>query len=130
MKAITQILTLFTIIIFTGCSIDDEPLVTKDQEQSELNKKYTEITSMANKVECTDASAWKFTSIGSNPCGGPTRYIAYPSAIDTVSFLQKVSAYTAAQSRFNTKWRIVSDCSTLPSPQGVICVDGKPEFVY
>jgi hypothetical protein len=46
------------------------------------------------------------------------------------SFLAKIKNYTDAQSVFNMKWDVRSDCSITMKPAGVQCSEGKPVLIY
>ncbi|NER18337.1 hypothetical protein [Spongiivirga citrea] len=116
-------IVLLSLVCFS-CNDDDE--LTQEQEAQNLLLMFTEIEGLVASVDCTDASEWTFTDYGSKACGGPSGYIAYPTTIDTALFLEKIAAHKTAQRQFNEKWGVISDCSILPQPSTVSCVDGKP----
>ena len=91
---------------------------------------FYEIEQIAYSKNCSDSSLWKITAYGSKACGGPQGYLPYSTEIDTVDFLNKVAAYTAAEDAFNKKWNIISDCSLAPSPNRVECNNGFPSLIY
>ncbi len=95
-----------------------------------MEKLLDEIEDLAGKFECQDTSEWKFTTFGVKSCGGPRGFIAYSTKIDTSAFLEKVRFYTEQDSICNHKWKLASDCSVPPEPKQIICVNGKPKFIY
>jgi len=90
----------------------------------------TEIRSQAAAESCENAEDWKFTSIGSKACGGPTGYLPYSVNIDTVLFFRLVEAHRLQEQEFNETWGVVSDCALALAPTDVICEDGKPVLVF
>lgn len=109
-----------------NCNDENQPPVSAEI----LDKLLTEIQELSLGVPCEDASEWRFTALGSKPCGGPWSYIAYSSKIDTLDFLNKVKDYTERQRRFNIETGAISDCALAQRPEEVICRDGKPVFSY
>lgn len=118
----------FLLVLCFSCSDDDG--LTQKQEADNLEQMFSEIESMAFSVDCNDSSEWTFTSYGDKACGGPVDYIAYSTNIDTALFLQKIEEHRIAQQKFNKKWGIISDCSLIVEPSGVICEDRNPVFEY
>ncbi len=120
-------ISYFIFIVFfglTGCNSDES--ISQESELKTLQEQFEEITDMIEGVTCSDPDNWTFTAYGSKACGGPQGFIAYPLAIDTVTFLEKIEAYTLAEEEFNTKWGVISDCAVVPSPGSVTCENGKP----
>lgn len=125
----TTFFLLITLLIgFTSCekNTDDD----RAQDELELRNMFGEITDLANSVPCTDSNDWEFIPYGSKACGGPQGYIAYSKSIDVDKFKDMVEDYSQAEEEFNIKYKIVSDCSVVQAPNGVICKDGKLEFIY
>jgi hypothetical protein len=132
MRFISLILTIF-IISFTNCNkIEGEITESSTQKEDDdyLEMLYDEISEMAEKYDCDNASKWRFTAIGAKACGGPVEYIAFSNKINTKLFLKKVELFTEQQAIYNKKWGIISDCSIPPEPEDVICENGKPKFIY
>lgn len=102
----------------------------EDQDRLDTQLKEIQNMSMAQQTVCQNASAWRFTAIGSKSCGGAMGYITYAAKIDTVTFINKVKAYTSGQQEFNKKWNAGSDCSIILAPKGLTCENGKPKLVY
>lgn len=96
----------------------------------DLEAMYKQILALSESKSCIDSAKWSFTEIGDKPCGGPAGYIAYSTQIDTMDFLDKVEAYTAAHRKYNMENGIVSDCSIEQKPEGVRCNEEKPILVY
>lgn len=128
MKKLLYLFIGFIIVIAISCS--KEEVMTMEQEQQVLNQKLAEIVSIASSTNCTDASLWEISPIGSKACGGPTGYIAYSNTINEVEFLNMIANYTEEQNQFNLKWGVLSDCSVPTMPIGVTCIDNQPVFIY
>lgn len=121
---------VFTIcLIFASCSNDEN---SQEEDSKKLEKMYNEIivASLANSEPCTNPAEWAIAGIGSKACGGYAGYIVYSKKINSDEFLAKVKKYTDAQSVYNKKWGVGSDCSLAIEPTGVECVDGKPTLTY
>ncbi len=97
---------------------------TQEIEQEELSTLIKEIEATIAKETCSDPTDWKFTAIGSKPCGGPSSYIAYPIEIED-EILKKVSSFTSKQSSFNLKYGLMSDCAMVLPPAEIRCENGK-----
>ena len=128
MKFRTFIALLFAIVFFSSSCEKQEN--TRKEDEKELAKLYGDIKALSESVSCNDASLWKFTALGAKACGGPTSYIAYSSKIDTTYFLKLVNTYTEKMQVFNVKYGVISDCSVMVPPDGIICKEDKPQFVY
>ena len=126
MKAL-QIVSLFLLI---GISFSCDKETTQAQDAKALEKIFAEIETMAKSKACNDSSQWMYTNYGAKACGGPVGYIAYSTKINTVLFLKKVNQHRTAQSAYNEKWGILSDCSIPQEPNGVACEDGKAVLIY
>lgn len=128
MKKLSFIVFVFC-LIFSSCSNDEN---SQEEDSEKLEKMHNEIisASLANSEPCTNSQEWDFAPIGSKGCGGPTGYIVYSKKINTDDFFSKIKKYTDAQSDFNKKWGIISDCSIPTMPAGVQCSDGKPVLSY
>lgn len=116
-------------LIFASCSNDEN---SQEEDSEKLEKMYDNIivASLANSQTCTNPEEWNFAPIGSKACGGYAGYIVYSKKINSDEFLAKVKKYTDAQSVYNKKWGVGSDCSLAIEPTGVECVDGKPKLIY
>lgn len=97
---------------------------TQDEEHVQMKNLIKEIDSIIGNENCTDASDWKFTAIGSKACGGPSSYIAYPTKLEE-EILPKVTQFTSMQSDFNTKYGLMSDCAMVMPPVEIRCENGK-----
>lgn len=103
----------------------DNNISKQEQEQNKLSQQMKTIVELAESVECTNANEWKLTAYGSKPCGGPWGYIAYHNSIDEDHFLQLVEQHQLAESKFNTKYGIMSDCMVAMKPNSIKCEEGK-----
>lgn len=115
--------------VASSCSNDEN---SQEEAAQELDKMYNEIiaVSLANSEPCTNSQEWDFIASGAKACGGYSEYIVYSKKINIEKFLAKIKEYTEAQSNYNKKWGIISDCSITIKPTGVQCVDGKPKLSY
>ncbi len=130
-KITTPLLAVvITLLLFSCNEVDTVPASSQENDQKVLLELLTEIKSTANSTPCTDATTWKYTAYGNKACGGPQGYLAYPTNIDTTSFLAKVARYTQKERAFNEKWGIVSDCSMTQKPVGIRCNNGSAELIY
>ncbi len=117
---------LFAVLIFNSCEVFEDN--SKSYKLEEIEELHTEIIALSESVSCTNSAEWKFTPMGSKACGGPLRHIAYHQSVE-VDFLDLVDQYTTLQAEYNRKYNIISDCSLLIAPRGVICEGGKPIFI-
>ena len=127
MKRIFFILASFLFLV--NCSNDANDS-SRTEEREILDQMFIELLEEAMNEDCDNDENWSFTAIGSKACGGPTSFIIYSTAIDIVDFLNEVGKYTQAETEFNEKWEIVSDCSTPRIPSAVSCINGRPELIY
>ncbi|MEN2281378.1 hypothetical protein AAGF08_04505 [Algoriphagus sp. SE2] len=95
-----------------------------------MEELYEKIISISESKTCSNSSQWKYTAIGSKPCGGPMGYIAYSSEINENEFLDLVAQYTNLQKEYNIKNNIGSDCYFESPPSGITCENGKAILVY
>ena len=105
-------------------------MTEQEKDHQALMDLFDEIVQLAESVNCTDSSEWKFTAYGAKACGGPQGYIAYNIVIDEHSFLEKIQTYTEAEKAYNIKWNIVSDCSMVATPTHVVCENNKAILKY
>ena len=128
MKKIKFIRIIFIFGVLLSCNDNNE--ITQEQEGQNLNQLFSEIENLATSENCDDSAEWTFTSYGNKACGGSVGFIAYSTNIDTELFLEKVEEHRTAQSEFNEKWGIISDCSIPSQPSTVICENGNPILEY
>lgn len=126
MKKIIPLLSVFLVLF--SCSNDSA--LTISEERQILDELKLEIESLATSVPCTENSECDFVGFGSKPCGGYWGYIAYNTAIDTSTFLQKVKQHNEMEEKHNKKWGLFSDCSLPPMPTTATCIDGKCTAIY
>jgi hypothetical protein len=127
-KRSSLIILSFIVIIFS-CK-DNSELREKEDDEQALAAEYTEIQRLSLSTSCEDAKDWTFTAIGARACGGPTSYIAYSTKIDVNAFLNLIKLYSEHQYQYNQKWGVISPCSIIIPPKGVICENGKPKLYY
>ena len=128
MKKLSFIVFVFC-SLFSSCSNDEN---SQEEDSKKLETMYNDIVtfSLSDSQPCTNSQEWDFAPIGSKACGGNTGYIVYSKKINSAEFLDKVKKYTDAQSSFNKKWGVISDCSIAIRPTGIGCIDGKPKLIY
>lgn len=119
-------LALLATLALSACVKEGMP----EQEYAELDQDFQELVALSGADACTDDTQWRIAAVGSKPCGGPSSYLPYSTAIDTTAFLQRVDAYTASEKRLNEKFGQTTDCTVETAPTGVNCVDGSAELIY
>lgn len=98
------------------------------EDARKLSDMREKINKLSSSEACTNENDWRVSPVGSKACGGPAAYIAYPKSKED-SIIPIIQNYTSAQSAFNQKYNIVSDCMMVEPPAGVRCVDGKAMLV-
>jgi hypothetical protein len=124
-----NILVIFSFFVLSSCDISGAERGGEESPIS-LDQLWAEINQLATSQNCTNASDWKFTPIGSKPCGGPMSYIAYSRKIDGKRFLELVNNYTALQADFNKRTGAISNCELVARPSGVRCENSKAVSIY
>lgn len=109
-------------------ALKPENNLSQQQDKDRLTLVIKKIDSLAQSQTCSDAADFTFTAIGAKPCGGPSSYIAYPKKLES-EILPEIQKFTAMQSEFNKKYNLMSDCSMVPEPTGINCVEGKAVLV-
>lgn len=122
MKYILTIALLFLIIF--SCSSDDE--ISK----TDLDKQFQEILVLSKSEQCENSADWRVVGIGAKPCGGPTGFVAYSTAMDTVSFLELVEVYNANSRIYVEQQGLISNCMVTSPPAGIRCKNGEAVLVY
>ncbi len=87
-----------------------------------------EIESLIASETCTDISQWRISPLGAKPCGGPTKYIAYPKSKES-EILSKIKDYTTLQTAYNKAHNLTSDCIIVLPPSGIKCENGYAVLV-
>lgn len=105
-------------------ALKPENTFSHEEEQVQMKNLIKEIDSLITTESCSDPEEWKFTAIGSKACGGPVSYIAYPIKLEE-ELLPKVAQFTAMQTAFNTKYKMMSDCAVVLPPVEIKCENGK-----
>ena len=105
-------------------------VTAQEIEHQNLMELFNEITNLAYSETCGNATDWSFVGYGAQACGGFQGYIPYSKNIDTVSFLNKIDAYTKAEKEYNIKFQIISSCSLIATPTSVACNNGYPTLIY
>lgn len=132
--------TLSVISCFTkkGIDLDTLPKDISEKPLDETVQKFqlgvleqleTDIEKEISKEICKSSADWAISPLGSKPCGGPEKYIAYPKN-KAVLLLPKIEAYTHKMQEYNTKFQISSDCVMPEEPKAIVCKEGVAEFIY
>lgn len=109
-------------------SLKPENNMSQQQDQQALTALIKKIDAVIATVPCTNPAEWKFSAIGSKPCGGPSSYIAYPVKLED-EIMPQIEKFTAMQSAFNKKYGLMSDCSMVMPPAEILCANGKAVLV-
>ncbi|MCW3160051.1 hypothetical protein [Chryseobacterium oryctis] len=104
---------------------------SKKYDQASLDKVKADIESTLRKEKCTEATIgdWKYAAMGSQPCGGPKSYIAYPSKLEE-TILPILELYNNKEKEFNKKYDITSDCIVVEEPIKIRCINEKAELIF
>ncbi|WP_051287062.1 hypothetical protein [Algoriphagus mannitolivorans] len=121
MKNILWIGIAFFLLSFS-CDVENELATDLMSLEDQINR-------LSESVSCTNSSEWKFTAMGSKPCGGPARYIAYHQSVEK-DFLELVNQYTEQQKAYNQKTGAISDCAIVSPPRSVMCEGGKAFLLF
>ena len=116
-------------LFFNSCSLE-ESTKKQDLDLLAITKLAEEINALVETSICNDETECAFIAFGSKPCGGPLGYLAYSNSIDTEELISKVELFNQMQNSYNLRYNIVSDCSMILEPDGLICEDGKCKIVY
>ncbi|MBE7177264.1 MAG: hypothetical protein INR69_12710 [Mucilaginibacter polytrichastri] len=119
-------LSLLAVLGFSACVKEAGP----EPDFAQLDQDFQELVALSGADDCTGDTQWRIAPVGSKPCGGPSSYLPYSTAIDTTQFLQRVAEFTAEEKRLNEQYGQASDCSVEQAPTGVNCVDGSAELIY
>lgn len=121
-----RICFLLITLLFFCCQENNN----QEDDRLALLAMLNDIETLSKSVVCDDASDWNFVAYGHKACGGPHGFIAYSDQIDVNAFLVLVQNYTEAERSYNIKWGVVSDCSLIAEPTGVLCENGEAVLEY
>ncbi|MET1258990.1 hypothetical protein ABV409_06595 [Flagellimonas sp. DF-77] len=113
---------LIVAVCFTACDAEDDEL--------DLDEQFEALVALSESVTCVDPAEWRVAGIGAKACGGPSDYIAYSVAIDTLDFLQRLETYNEGVAARIADSGLFSDCSITPPPRAVSCENGKAVLMY
>jgi len=99
-------------------------VIIVDDRLEALTELATEIETLINTSECGEGFECRFIAFGSKACGGPQRYLAYSTSIDTLELQNLVSIYNSDEEAYNIACDIVSTCDFIGPPSGVECING------
>jgi len=123
------LMLLMTLGIVFACEKSETISGNQEADRERLDKMKQEILDRIDAIPCENAEDWRPEALGSKPCGGPWSYIPYPFVADeSGELLDLIKEYNASEAEYNQKYKIVSDCAAIVKPEGVRCVDGKPEL--
>jgi hypothetical protein len=124
MKRAGYFTMMVLVSFFAGCESLDAGH-SQDAEKKSLQQKRNQIISFINAHTCSTNTDCRYTPFGSKPCGGPWEYLLYPASVDTTRLFAMIRDYNTAESAYNKKWGIMSDCSVPSPPDSMACVAGK-----
>ena len=116
-------------ILTVGCEKKDD-VTSIQQDQLELNRKYSSIMRYINLEDVGENISCQSLPIGSKACGGPQGYVAFPESINQEELEEMIEEYTEFERDYNEKWGITSDCSHVSPPIEVIVQNGKCKAVF
>ena len=116
-------------IVTVGCEKKDD-VTSIQQDQLELNRKYSSIMKYINLEDVGENISCQSLPIGSKACGGPQGYVAFPESINQEELGEMIEEYTQFERDYNEKWGITSDCSHVSPPIEVIVQNGKCKAVF
>lgn len=125
-----RFLLLLTILGIVYACEKSEAGSGREADKQKLAEMRQEILDRIDAILCENEEDWRPQALGSKPCGGPQEYIPYPEAADeSGELLDLIEEYTRLEKEYNERYGGASDCMFVTSPEGVRCVDGKPEFI-
>lgn len=128
MKNFLMLMLLMTLGIVVACE-KSETSDDQEADRERLIEMRQEISDRIDAVPCENDEDWRPQALGSKACGGPQEYIPYPEGVDeSGELLALIEEYTKLEADYNKKYDIHSDCAVVMPPEGVRCVDGKPEL--
>ena len=120
---------MLTLVIVSACKKSESS--SREIDRAKIDKLGQEILDRIDKISCDNAEDWRPEAFGAKSCGGPQKYIPYPKGADeSGELLDMIKAYNAAESEFNIKHMIPSDCNFILPPKELRCEDGKPFLYY
>ncbi|MGM0933564.1 MAG: hypothetical protein ACQEWD_08990 [Bacteroidota bacterium] len=121
-----RMLVIF-ISIFLSISGCDSNENSQQADRKELDLQLEEIKDFISRKSCDEENRCDFIAVGSKACGGPKTYLLFSSSINRQKLEELVENYNKAESDFNRKYGIVSDCMLVTPPEKIGCVNGKCE---
>lgn len=101
------------------------------QLQDSLQEVRAEIDSVIGNAQANTLSQCRLLPLGSRPCGGPSSYVAYSTAVTDSSTLTDLAGiYRSLMERRNEETGAFSTCEMLSPPELVLeagrCVGVRP----
>lgn len=108
--------------LLLGCSQPaNEPLI----DLAELQQQLADIQVYIDSATCTEEFGCSYIAVGKKPCGGPAGYLAFPASLDVEVLEKMVNVYNRNQEAYIKRTGAASDCSIVPAPGLLDCIDGK-----
>ena len=102
---------------------DTGPSSGSDEEA--LVRLHAEIVQLIAEPSCANLVHCRVLPLGSNPCGGPSEYLAYSSTVSNRELLEaKAYEYSFLEEEVNSKRAAAGTCHVLPEPHAV-CIDQR-----
>lgn len=102
----------------------DQNEIFDPNDEKKMQDLLNEIDALIVAETCSNAADWRISPLGAKPCGGPSKYIAYPKAKES-EILPKIQQYNALQNAYNKANNLNSDCAIVPPPTGIECENGR-----
>jgi hypothetical protein len=94
-------------------------------EKAALERLEQEARALARTDGCSENGPCRAAPVGAKACGGPRYWIPYCSlTTDSAALLRKLEELRTAESAFNQKYLVLSDCSFVTAPT-VSAVNGS-----
>lgn len=102
---------------------DIGPASGSDEEA--LVRLHAEIVQLIAEPSCANLVHCRVLPLGSNPCGGPSEYLAYSSTVSNRELLEaKAYEYSFLEEEVNRKRAVAGTCHVLQEPRAV-CIDQR-----
>lgn len=129
-ESVRRTVSLTFILILPLCFAMGQKGDTQSEEKKLLSIRKHKIIEFITSDSCRTSVDCRFVPFGSKPCGGPWEYLVYPASLDTMRLFSMISDYNAAESAYNKRWGVMSDCSVPAPPDSLRCVIGKCTGYY
>ena len=103
--------------LLAACWSVSQPENDFEQDQANVLRIEGEARALARTGGCTGADQCRSAPLGVKACGGPRDYVVYCAAsTDTVAFFRKLDELKQAETAFNQKYGLASNCAVTNPP--------------